>query len=84
MLFPVLAEELNCIFIKLALTSPTSGGRSVGIFRLLTKTMEFVCLFIVTSQVGGSIVAAHNIGHLGLQISTSIQFYVYEHTQDLV
>jgi hypothetical protein len=29
---------------KLALTSPTSGGRSVGIVRLRTKAMEFVCL----------------------------------------
>jgi hypothetical protein len=28
---------------KLALTSPTSGGRSVGILCLRTKTMEFVC-----------------------------------------
>jgi hypothetical protein len=28
---------------KLALTSPTSGGRSVGIVRLRTKAMEFVC-----------------------------------------
>jgi hypothetical protein len=27
---------------KLALTSPTSGGRSVGIVRLLTKTTEFI------------------------------------------
>jgi hypothetical protein len=29
---------------KLALTSPTSGGRSVGIVRLRTKATEFVCL----------------------------------------
>jgi hypothetical protein len=29
---------------KLALTSPTSGGRSVGIVRLRTKATEF-CLF---------------------------------------
>jgi hypothetical protein len=27
--------------VKLALTSPTSGGRSVGIVRLLTKATEF-------------------------------------------
>jgi hypothetical protein len=26
----------------LALTSPTSGGRSIGIFRLRTQTTEFV------------------------------------------
>jgi hypothetical protein len=32
---------------KLALTSPTSGGRSVGIVRLRTKVTEFVvCLFV--------------------------------------
>jgi hypothetical protein len=32
---------------KLALTSSTSGGRSVGIVRLLTKATEF-CLFVFT------------------------------------
>jgi len=31
---------------KLALTSPTGGGRSVGIFRVRTKATEFVCLFL--------------------------------------
>jgi hypothetical protein len=30
---------------KLALTSPTSGGCSVCIVRLLTKATEFVCIF---------------------------------------
>jgi hypothetical protein len=30
---------------KLALTSPTSGGRPVGIVRSRTQTMEFVCLW---------------------------------------
>jgi hypothetical protein len=30
---------------KLALTSPTSGGRSVGIVRLRTKSTEFVFFF---------------------------------------
>jgi len=30
---------------KLALTSPTGGGRSVGIVRKRTKATEFVCLF---------------------------------------
>jgi len=28
---------------KLALTSPTGGGRSVGIVRVRTKATEFVC-----------------------------------------
>jgi hypothetical protein len=35
---------------KLALTSPTGGGRSVGIVRSRTKATEFVCfvcLFVV-------------------------------------
>jgi hypothetical protein len=31
---------------KLAITLPTSGGRSVGIVRSRTQTMEFVCLFV--------------------------------------
>jgi len=31
---------------KLALTSPTGGGRSVGIVRVRTKATEFVCLFV--------------------------------------
>jgi hypothetical protein len=29
------------ISLKLAITSPTSGGRSVGIVRSRTQTMEF-------------------------------------------
>ena len=32
---------------KLALTSPTGGGRSVGIVRSRTKATEFVCLFVM-------------------------------------
>jgi hypothetical protein len=35
---------------KLALTSPTSGGRSVGIVRLQTKTMEFLFIYIWTKN----------------------------------
>jgi hypothetical protein len=31
---------------KLAITSPTSGGRSVGIVRLWTQTMEFSFFFL--------------------------------------
>jgi hypothetical protein len=38
--------------LKLALTSPTSGGRSVGIVRLRTKAKEFVCLFVSLSVYG--------------------------------
>jgi hypothetical protein len=36
------ATPSNCK--KLALTSPTSGGRSVGIVRLRTKATEFLVL----------------------------------------
>jgi hypothetical protein len=36
---------------KLALTSPTGGGRSVGIVRSRTKTTEFVCLFVCLLRV---------------------------------
>jgi len=32
---------------KLALTSTTGGGRSVGIVRVRTKAKEFVCLFVL-------------------------------------
>jgi hypothetical protein len=32
--------------LKLALTSPTSGGRSVGIVRLRTKATEFFVVFV--------------------------------------
>jgi hypothetical protein len=36
---------------KLAITSPTSGGRSVGIVRSLTQTMEFSFFYyLVTSH----------------------------------
>jgi hypothetical protein len=38
--------EVSCTFYphKLAITSPTSGGRSVGIVRSRTQTMEFLCI----------------------------------------
>jgi hypothetical protein len=32
---------------KLAITSPTSGGRSVGVVRSRTQTMEFVFIFLI-------------------------------------
>jgi len=39
---------------KLALTSPTGGGRSVGIFRVRTKATEYslVCSTILCSNLG--------------------------------
>jgi hypothetical protein len=32
--------------LRLVLTSPTSGGRSVGIVRLRTQATEFFCFFL--------------------------------------
>jgi hypothetical protein len=40
---------------KLAITSPTSGGRSVGIVRSRAQTMEFVVLFVDYSADSASI-----------------------------
>jgi hypothetical protein len=36
---------------KLALTSPTSGGRSVGIVCSRTQTTEFVCFFVLFGHI---------------------------------
>jgi hypothetical protein len=41
---------LECYtFRKLALTSPTSGGRSIGKVRLRTQAMNFLILFVCCS-----------------------------------
>jgi hypothetical protein len=37
---------------KLALTSPTSGGRSVAIVRLRTKAAEFVLFVFILLMLG--------------------------------
>ena len=39
---------------KLALTSPTGGGRSVGIVRVRTKATEFIFSLVVTLTPGTS------------------------------
>jgi hypothetical protein len=36
---------------KLAITSPTSGGRSVGIVRTRTKATELVCYFTTSALI---------------------------------
>jgi hypothetical protein len=36
---------------KLALTSPTGGGRSVGIVLSRTKAMEFILEYLITDKV---------------------------------
>jgi hypothetical protein len=44
----------------LALTSPTSGGRSAGLGRLWTKATEFICL-----SVAGNMYVVLNDGVIG-------------------
>jgi hypothetical protein len=39
------ADPWHPLSAKLAITSPRSGGRSVGIVRSRTQTMEFVLFF---------------------------------------
>jgi hypothetical protein len=39
---------------KLALTSLTSGVRSVGIVRLRTEAMKFIIIIIITIIINGS------------------------------
>jgi len=46
---------------KLALTSPTGGGRSVGIVRVRTKAKEFVLLFLTWDTVLAAEVSEENI-----------------------
>jgi hypothetical protein len=41
---------------KLAITSPTSGGRSVGIVNSRTQTMEFVCFYKKVDLLCGLVV----------------------------
>jgi hypothetical protein len=45
--------------VKLALTSPTSGGRSVGIVRLLTKAMELLLFSYLGVKVMKLIINQH-------------------------
>ena len=43
----IIVYECMCVCMqKLSLTSPTYGGRSVGIVRVRTKATEFVFCFI--------------------------------------
>ena len=47
------AEHVTPLYSKkLALTSPTGGGRSVGIVRVRTKATEF-CFILVSSLPAG-------------------------------
>jgi hypothetical protein len=55
---------------KLAITSPTSGGRSVGVFRSRTQTMEFVYLFVCLMNL--------NLGFLNLAVHTTASLDVWQ------
>jgi len=68
---------------KLALTSPTGGGRSVGIVRVRTKATEFSLVF---STLNGLFLVSSNVllyGCLGnvLQSANSFKFWSGEHVQ---
>jgi hypothetical protein len=54
---------------KLALTSPTSGGRLVGIVRSWTKAMEFSFSFIGKTRIKHATVGFHGIQDWQHQVS---------------
>jgi hypothetical protein len=45
----------------LAITSPTSGGRSVGIVRLWTQTMEFFFYIYICIYISGIISSVNDV-----------------------
>jgi hypothetical protein len=50
------AEPLDTLYPqKLALTSPTSGGRSVGIVRLRARATECVVVLVVCAANSGTL-----------------------------
>jgi hypothetical protein len=50
---------------KLALTSSTSGGRSVGTVRSRTQTTEFVFILFYNTGAHGSVVGCRNMVQVG-------------------
>jgi hypothetical protein len=50
----------DTMYAKLALTSPTSGGRSVGIVNWRTKVPEFVCLFVCSFTLNTIFQVSHD------------------------
>ena len=50
---------------KLALTSPTGGGRSVGIVRSRTKATEFTLVFIVNYEICYNVEGVNLFAQLG-------------------
>jgi hypothetical protein len=55
---------------ELALTSPTNGGRSVGIARLRTKATEF-CLVLSTQQYFEQMRLFSKVTHFGTSVPSS-------------
>jgi hypothetical protein len=64
--------------LKLALTSPTSGGRSVGIVRWRTKAPEFLFLS------GGTKENTDNLNHDSLSVDRFSNVRISEHETSLL
>jgi hypothetical protein len=56
--------QLPFISKKLVLTSPISGGRSIGVVHSRTQAMVFVCFFVSCSIIGDSAVLSVEIKSL--------------------
>jgi hypothetical protein len=73
---------LNTLYLqKLTLTSPTSGGRSVGIVHLRTKAMEFVCFVapLLKFRISTTWYKIMKQKSLRDQLSQLIYFHLYTH-----
>jgi hypothetical protein len=66
---------------KLAITSPTSGGRSVGIVRSRTQTMEF---FFIIGIWQGVISCQSSEYHKTVFISWVVFFYFAQYVKTLL
>jgi hypothetical protein len=70
--------------LKLALTSPTSGGRSVGIVRLRTKVTEFYCA-VISPTLHRQVVewsANNELGRIRLYHKRGINRYLCRSTEE--
>jgi hypothetical protein len=54
---------------KLALTSLTSGGRSIGIVRLRIEAMEFVFCIQLANKMGFQPKKKHRLEHISIQFN---------------
>jgi len=62
---------------KLALTSPTGGGRSVGIVRVRTKATEFSLVFSCLHSICGDIITSRRLGPSSSPDLTTRHFYFW-------